>query len=355
VSDKKVFLSHASTDNRLSGAVYDALVAGGLDKKLIFYTGNDESGVEPGLDFPTKLRSRLQDASIMIQLLTPTYITRPMCLMEFGAAWISTSMVRIPIIVPPLTPDIVNANLGTIQCMRYQKDKLEQIFQVIGGEIQKRLGVTLLANWAAAHKAALESFDTVVPVAESPVVTRSQYESLELRLNSQSLQGLEYHRLQYEEDDRRIDSHELGGAETGEALSLLSGQRLSKVQIKYLVDSVAYNSRGMHRLAPLIYSSVAAAGQLATIIVGSQFRQPRYRAAWMLSLVDQQLKERAVAEAMKKTTDPLQSQLLKACLNNAVAAFIANGTLSTDLDDGIRERLLYQINNPKLRNEIDLE
>ena len=199
MSNRMVLLSHASADRRFSNAFRSALLAGGLDESYLFYTGHSSSGITPGFDFTSGLRQRLRDAAIMVQLLTPTYLTRPRCLMEFGAAWASSDILSIPIIVPPLTTDEVNESLGTTQCWLYQRSELKMIFASIGEEIVGRTQIDSLPKWDSALRSAKASYARVTPVQGSPNGTKHESAS-EVQAQEQVHEKIRRRCRDYEEE-----------------------------------------------------------------------------------------------------------------------------------------------------------
>ena len=137
----------------------------------------------------------------------------------------------------------------------------------------------------------------------------------------------------------------MSSGEIRDALDLLELDQLSSNETKYLVDSVTYSAIGLHRLMRLTHDSIPAAEQLVAIVIWSRFRQPRYRAAWLLSMLEVRLMKRAVDEGMARMPEDalLQIDLLKACVLQEVSRFIADSSRSTDIDDNIRKNVLSQL------------
>ena len=62
----------------------------------------------------TYLQRSLRDAGLVIELLSETFLTRPMCLMELGGAW-TLGTPTYPIVVPPLTRGEATRQIGNVQ------------------------------------------------------------------------------------------------------------------------------------------------------------------------------------------------------------------------------------------------
>lgn len=113
-TDKRIFLSHAFADKVLADLLRDTLVLGGVSENRVFYSSDRSSGIPSGEDVGSYLRRSLRDADLVVELLSETFLTRPMCLMELGGAW-TMGTPTYPIVVPPLSRDQVIKQIGNIQ------------------------------------------------------------------------------------------------------------------------------------------------------------------------------------------------------------------------------------------------
>lgn len=106
-----LFISHAEADKEIVKRLVDDLFIGSLDIKQreIFCTSIEGLNIDSGEDWKTKIKSSLLNSKIIICLITPNYKSSEMCLLEMGAAWISSSFV-MPIVVDPIS----FSNLGPI-------------------------------------------------------------------------------------------------------------------------------------------------------------------------------------------------------------------------------------------------
>src|SRR5215470_5940027 len=100
-STGKVFISHATGDRKLADLLRDTLILGGIPGDRIFYSSSRESGIPSGRDVRSHLRTELNDAALVIELISLAFLSRPMCLIELGAAW-ALGKPTFPIAVPPL-------------------------------------------------------------------------------------------------------------------------------------------------------------------------------------------------------------------------------------------------------------
>jgi hypothetical protein len=171
---KPLFLSHASADKALADLLRNTLVLGGVPEGQIFYSSDLASGIPSGEDVGTYLRQSLQGAGLVIELVSHTFLTRPMCLMELGGAWaLGTS--TYPIVVPPLTLDEAIKQIGNVQMGVLGSDtEIRGIFSELHDRLADNLGIqTRASTWnreVEAFRAQLQSKLTAirVPAAAPP-------------------------------------------------------------------------------------------------------------------------------------------------------------------------------------------
>lgn len=147
-ADKPIFLSHAFADKALADLLRDTLVLGGVPEGRIFYSSDRSTGIPSGEDVGTYLRRSLRGAGLVIELVSETFLTRPICLMELGAAWaLGTS--TYPIAVPPLTRNEATKQIGNIQMGVLGTDaEIGGIFDELHDRLALDLGIqTKVTTW----------------------------------------------------------------------------------------------------------------------------------------------------------------------------------------------------------------
>ena len=99
--DKKVFISHSTTDSNLALILVDFLTSLGLSSDDIFCTSNSGS-LEAGKNFIELIRKNVLHCKVVIFLMSERFFMSSFCLTELGAAWALNQEI-VPIIVPPIT------------------------------------------------------------------------------------------------------------------------------------------------------------------------------------------------------------------------------------------------------------
>jgi hypothetical protein len=110
----KLFISHAGDDEKyVSKFVEKILRLGcGFPREQVFYTSQRGTGIASGLDLFTEMREEAAASPLVIAIVSPTYLTRPTCLAEMGAAWVKGTFL------PVLTPGLAREDLpGPLKAM----------------------------------------------------------------------------------------------------------------------------------------------------------------------------------------------------------------------------------------------
>lgn len=97
-----VFISHASEDQQIVSLFVEEILVSGMGFKLeeVFYSSNEDMGVENGKDIPEAIRSGLQEAKVFVMMVSENYRRSEVCLNEMGAAWIRDDLLRIILLLP---------------------------------------------------------------------------------------------------------------------------------------------------------------------------------------------------------------------------------------------------------------
>lgn len=159
-TDQRIFISHAHADKALADLLRDTLVLGGVPEARIFYSSGRGTGIPSGEDVGSYLRRSLQDAGLVIELLSETFLTRPMCLMELGGAW-SLQTPTYPIVVPPLSRDEATRQIGNVQMgVLGSEAEIGDIFDELHDRLARNVGLqTSLTSW----NRAIVSFKSQLP------------------------------------------------------------------------------------------------------------------------------------------------------------------------------------------------
>ena len=95
-STKKVFISHSSIDKDVCDSIVNQLILSGISKDAIFYSSDDETGVQ-GPDFPDEILMALDCSRFNIVVLSKHYMKSKPCLNEAGIAWFLYKRKGIPV------------------------------------------------------------------------------------------------------------------------------------------------------------------------------------------------------------------------------------------------------------------
>lgn len=149
--DGPIFFSHASADQPLADLVRDTLVLAGVPAGRLFYSSDRATGIPSGQDVGTYLRETLRGSALVIDLISPTFLKRPMCLMELGGAW-AMGLPTYPVVVPPLTRPAATAAVGNVQMGVLGSDReIADVFNELYDRLTSHIGLRLaLRQWNGA-------------------------------------------------------------------------------------------------------------------------------------------------------------------------------------------------------------
>lgn len=89
--DKKVFLSHRSSDKKYADALEKLITGLGVKNNQLIYTSHPLHKIPLGQKIYDYLRENINDRVFMIILWSNEYLESPACISEMGAAWVTQS------------------------------------------------------------------------------------------------------------------------------------------------------------------------------------------------------------------------------------------------------------------------
>lgn len=173
----KVFISHSSSDKELAELFVDLLIDMGLKETEVFCSSAIGFGIPEGSDFYGFIEDKLNDATLVIALISPTFNESAFCLAEMGAAWIKHQNF-FPILVEPMDYSDLKGVLTPKQGGKLNSvslDNLRDRIEKSGGTI----GNT--ARWNIKKEQFLKDFKkiTITPAKNVPL---SKFKGIEEEL-----------------------------------------------------------------------------------------------------------------------------------------------------------------------------
>ncbi len=170
--DQRIFLSHAYADRELADLFRNTLILGGVPEDRIFYSSARATGIPSGQDVGTYLRVSLRESGLVIELLSETFLNRPMCLMELGGAW-TLGTPTYPIVVPPLSRDRASKEIGNVQMGVLGTDaEVDAIFDELHGRLARDVGIQVkVAAWNRAIREFKQHLPSKLAIAQASGAT----------------------------------------------------------------------------------------------------------------------------------------------------------------------------------------
>ncbi len=114
----KLFISHASADIDLVKPFVQLLESGvGIPPTDIFCTSLKGQGIKPGADFVDSIRGSLDDATVVLALISENYYNSPFSMCELGGTWLLVKNF-VPVLVPPVRFKDMKAVLSGLQASK---------------------------------------------------------------------------------------------------------------------------------------------------------------------------------------------------------------------------------------------
>ena len=131
---KKVFISHASADEKMVSLFVDHILVAGSGVKLedIFYTTRVDTGVANGDDIPSAIKNGIRGCNLFVMMVSDHYRNSEVCLNEMGAAIMRDDLPIMILLLPNVDFDrlgwLVSLKKGT---KLTESDGLDQIHDQI--------------------------------------------------------------------------------------------------------------------------------------------------------------------------------------------------------------------------------
>lgn len=217
----KLFISHASGDEEYVSEFIDKILRLGcqLPADKVFYTSRRATGISSGANLFEQMRQEAASAPLVIAIVSPTYLTRPTCLAEMGAAWAMKTL--LPVLTPGVRRDSLTGPLASMLVGSLDDDSAGEFLDEVFDRVTDAFGLKAsAANWTpqktkwlvnAATNNTLLGIPTNYSAEDVATITRK------LTKKTQAYAELmdTYHQLQQQYDELKAagtDPHKIAAA-----------------------------------------------------------------------------------------------------------------------------------------------
>lgn len=166
----RVFISHASLDTDFVDPFVDTVVrlGCGLDPSEIFYSSGQDTGVPSGKDLMAHVREQVESTDLVVAVITPTYLTRPVCIAEMGAAW-GISHKFFPILVPGMPRAALTGVLSTM-LIKYanEREVLDELADHVAECVGHKPKAATWGRYIEKWQGMVDELTRTVPVPDIP-------------------------------------------------------------------------------------------------------------------------------------------------------------------------------------------
>lgn len=166
VTQKDVFVSHATADVDIVARLVRLLTENGVHQNRIFCTSLKGYGVQPTKDFNDYIKVQIQHPRVVILVLSQMYFDRTFTLCELGASW-ALSHVQLPVIVPPLRFADLGEPYGRIQGVKINDtEAMTEAYEAL----MEAIGVPRVATaaWMASVKSFVDDISILIQAQSKP-------------------------------------------------------------------------------------------------------------------------------------------------------------------------------------------
>ncbi len=115
--NSKIFISHSNEDIEIIKPFVELIESGiGIDSREIFCSSLNGQGIKLGVNFKDSIHKELNDATMVITIITDYFYASAFCMCELGGVWLK-SKDFVPVLVPPLSSKDLEAVLSGIQAI----------------------------------------------------------------------------------------------------------------------------------------------------------------------------------------------------------------------------------------------
>ena len=236
----------------------------GIPPADIFCTSLKGQGIKPGADFVDSIRDSLDDATVVLALISENYYNSPFSMCELGGTWLLVKDF-FPVLVPPVRFEDMKAVLSGLQASRidapYDLDELRD-------ELTERLNIEPLPTprWNQKREEFLSSLSSALDkLPLSPTVPRKKLE--DALANFQEANAL-YKEQQEENETLRNRLEKLKATKDAESVADVEMEELdANGQFDQLV---AVASKSLEALDPITQEAIYAASRGQDYYPGQQ-------------------------------------------------------------------------------------
>ncbi len=201
--DIRIFISHSSKEKDLVDAFVDLLTSGlNINSDEIFCTSLEGLGIPTGEGFIDFIKAQIEEADVVISIVSKNYYDSAFCLCELGASWV-ISGDHMPILVPPMEfSDIEDVMKG----LQGRKINSGSDLSEIKDELEALLALKPMktARWNVKKDKFLKEVEEIIPTLPVPeTVTFEEHAELKEKYD-ESLKVIEEIEAEKDEKDEII-------------------------------------------------------------------------------------------------------------------------------------------------------
>lgn len=192
----KIFISHSSQDEKLAINLMDMLQTQfNLTREDFFLTSDEE--LEVGGNWIEEIRKGVEEAKIIMPLITPNFLESQFSLCELGAAWVNQKAL-VPVIIPPLNHQALSNTPYRTWAQAITLNTVKDLSRLAEAMKKKKVGDVSIVRFTTRA----ESFynDTFTPF----IITMEQRETFSVETVNELRKELAEYKEAYSETEEEL-------------------------------------------------------------------------------------------------------------------------------------------------------
>lgn len=145
----KLFVSHAGDDEKYVTSFVEKILQLGckLDPEKVFYSSRRGMGIPSGSALFETMRVELDKSPLVVAVISPTYLTRPTCVAEMGAAWARQTL--FPVLTPGVTRESLTGPLTSLLIEQLDQHRAGDVLDELFDKVREVFGLssTTMMMW----------------------------------------------------------------------------------------------------------------------------------------------------------------------------------------------------------------
>ncbi|WP_186320426.1 toll/interleukin-1 receptor domain-containing protein [Fictibacillus phosphorivorans] len=273
----KIFISHSTADGDFATRLMDLLQNQfNLTRDNFFLTSDEE--LEVGDNWIEEIRKGMEDANIIMPIITNNFLDSQFCLCELGASWINQKAL-VPIIIPPLDYHALDGTPYRAWTQAITLNSVKDLQRIAEAMERKDVGRVRMVRFTNRAEKFFE--ESIIPFIQKlekrEVVTLEAVKQLKL--------NIEEYKIAYEEAEEelsRLKNENDALCKMKDASEIREFEFSKMDEWEIFLEAVEETNEQLRRLSPyvtsIMYHDLKKSSSFGVGFIGEQDDKPKLNA-----------------------------------------------------------------------------